>query len=324
MGCALLGAGDGAEGIEVLGREPVDVVVLDIMMPRVDGWMTLMEIRSSAVTANLPVIMLTAKTQDLAKIYAFKQGVQQYVTKPFNVMELSARVESLAKSRRKDAADGGASSESEFRKLAVRKGGRTVLLSIDDIVFVSARNKSTYAHTYENQYSSTPRWATCSTASRANRSSGPPQLPGEPQPGEGDPPGRGLLRGRGRRSRRNAHPGGPPSGPDLPGVRRHLMTRRWEAMWLLVPAVLFLLVAAGVPRRPAPPRDRSSEREAQKRPCRAPRSATASTGAHARSRQGTDAAAVRRRPPVSPHRSRTNASTGARSWTTGCGDEDDR
>ncbi len=151
-GMRVLGASDGAEGIEVLGREPVDVVVLDIMMPRVDGWMTLMEIRNGAATGNLPVIMLTAKTQDLAKIYAFKQGVQQYVTKPFNVMELSARVESLAKSHRKDSGDGGVASESEFRKLAVRKGGRTVLLSVDDIVFVSARNKSTYAHTYENQY----------------------------------------------------------------------------------------------------------------------------------------------------------------------------
>ncbi len=42
--------------------------------------------------------------------------------------------------------------ESEFRKLAVRKGGRTVLLTIDDIIYLSARNKSTYAHTYENQY----------------------------------------------------------------------------------------------------------------------------------------------------------------------------
>jgi len=42
--------------------------------------------------------------------------------------------------------------EAEFRKLAVRKGGRTVLLNIDDIVYLSARNKSTYAHTFENQY----------------------------------------------------------------------------------------------------------------------------------------------------------------------------
>ena len=145
------GAQDGGEGIEVLGREHVDVVVLDVMMPRVDGWMALMEIRNDPATADLPVIMLTAKTQDLAKILAFKQGVQQYVTKPFNMQELSARVESLAR-RNKRATTLSVASETEFRKLAVRKGGRTVLLSIDDIVFLSARNKSTYAHTSENQY----------------------------------------------------------------------------------------------------------------------------------------------------------------------------
>jgi DNA-binding LytR/AlgR family response regulator len=151
-GMRVLGAGDGSEGLELVRQEDIDVVVLDIMLPKVDGWMTLMEIRSSPATIDLPVIMLSAKTQDLAKIYAFKQGVQQYVTKPFNVAELSARVESLAKSRRRAEAGPAAAIDSEFHKLAVRKGGRTVLLSIDDIVFVSARNKSTYAHTYENQY----------------------------------------------------------------------------------------------------------------------------------------------------------------------------
>lgn len=152
-GMRVLSAGDGAEGIDVLGREHVDVIVLDIMMPRVDGWMALMDIRSHRATADTPVIMLTAKTQDLAKILAFKQGVQQYVTKPFNIMELSARVESLANSRghRQGGTHTGVSGE-EFRKLAVRKGGRTVLLNIDDIIYLSARNKSTYAHTYENQY----------------------------------------------------------------------------------------------------------------------------------------------------------------------------
>ena len=143
-------AGDGAEALEVLSREPIDVIVLDIMMPRVDGWMTLMEIRNDPLTADIPVIMLTAKTQDLAKILAFKQGVQQYVTKPFSILELSARVQSLAKHGRRALQRAGG--DGEFRKLAVRKGGRTVLLNIDDIVFVSARNKSTYVHTFENQY----------------------------------------------------------------------------------------------------------------------------------------------------------------------------
>ena len=121
------------------------------MMPRVDGWMALMEIRNDPATADMPVIMLTAKTQDLAKILAFKQGVQQYVTKPFNILELAARVESLVKGASRWQG-GAAAGDADFRKLAVRKGGRTVLLNIEDIVFVSARNKSTYVHTFENQY----------------------------------------------------------------------------------------------------------------------------------------------------------------------------
>jgi DNA-binding response OmpR family regulator len=151
-GMKVSGARDGSEGIDALAREHFDVVILDIMMPKVDGWMALMEMRNNPATADTPVIMLTAKTQDLAKILAFKQGVQQYVTKPFNILELAARVESLARGRRKRAAEGLGGGEADFRKIAVRKGGRTVLLSIDDIVFFSARNKSTYAHTFENQY----------------------------------------------------------------------------------------------------------------------------------------------------------------------------
>jgi DNA-binding LytR/AlgR family response regulator len=151
-GMRVFGASDGGEGIEVLSREEIDVVVLDIVMPRVDGWMALMDIRNNPATSEVPVIMLTAKTQDLAKILAFKQGVQQYVTKPFNIMELAARIESVARGRRRSSMEHISNGESEFRKLAVRKGGRTVLLNIDDIVYLSARNKSTYAHTFENQY----------------------------------------------------------------------------------------------------------------------------------------------------------------------------
>ncbi len=143
-------AGDGAEALEVLHATAIDLVVLDIMMPRVDGWMALMEIRNDPATADIPVIMLTAKTQDLARILAFKQGVQQYVTKPFNLMELVARIQSLMRGRTRAGASVGA--EGDFRKLAVRKGGRTVLLDLDDVIYVSAKNKSTYVHTYENQY----------------------------------------------------------------------------------------------------------------------------------------------------------------------------
>jgi DNA-binding LytR/AlgR family response regulator len=150
-GMRVFTAGDGAEALEVLHSTAIDLVLLDIMMPRVDGWMALMEIRNDPATADIPVIMLTAKTQDLARILAFKQGVQQYVTKPFNLMELVARIQSLMRGRTRAAAS-TMSPEGDFRKLAVRKGGRTVLLDLDDVIYVSAKNKSTYVHTYENQY----------------------------------------------------------------------------------------------------------------------------------------------------------------------------
>lgn len=151
-GMRVRSATDGAQAIEVLDDEDVDVVVLDIMMPSTDGWMTLMEIRNNPVTTDVPVIVLSAKTEDMAKILAFRQGAQQYVTKPFNIVELAARVESLAQGRRRHEREIASGAEGDFRKIAVRKGGRTVLLSIDDIVYLSARNKSTYVHTYENQY----------------------------------------------------------------------------------------------------------------------------------------------------------------------------
>ncbi len=150
-GMQVVGAEDGGECVSMLGRQRFDVVVLDVMMPSVDGWMALAEIRSNPQTAHIPVIILSAKTEELAKIHAFRQGVQQYVTKPFSVAELSARVESLVSSPIR-LAGASAAGDTEFHKVAVRKGGRTVLLSIDDIVFVSARHKSTYAHTFEQRF----------------------------------------------------------------------------------------------------------------------------------------------------------------------------
>jgi len=148
-GMSVLTASDGAEGLDLLRRHPIDVILLDIMMPGVDGWMTLMEIRSDPLLADIPVVMLTAKIQDLARILAFKQGVQQYVTKPFSLPELVVRIEGLMRGRgRRETMP----NEKEFHKMAVRKGGRTVLLDVADIIYVSAKNKSTYVHTYENQY----------------------------------------------------------------------------------------------------------------------------------------------------------------------------
>ena len=85
-------AGDGVEAIDQIRRQPPDLVILDVMMPRADGLETLKRIREHAPTAQLPVIMLTAKAQLADKIQGFDRGADDYVAKPFEPSEMLARV----------------------------------------------------------------------------------------------------------------------------------------------------------------------------------------------------------------------------------------
>lgn len=91
QGYNVLKAYNGEKCIEVLEKEEVHLVLLDIMMPVQDGTTTLKQIREKWV---MPVIMLTAKSEDMDKIEGLNLGADDYVTKPFNHMELLARVNS--------------------------------------------------------------------------------------------------------------------------------------------------------------------------------------------------------------------------------------
>jgi len=153
QGMQVLTALGGAECLQLLETMRPDVIILDIMMPHIDGWMVLMNIRDNPNTAHIPVVVLTAKTQDLAKVLAFRQGAQQYVTKPFNPVELAARIRSLAGTRVAIGEAAAAKAKaSALKKIAVGKGGKTMLVPLDDIVYISARNKSTYVHTSSDQF----------------------------------------------------------------------------------------------------------------------------------------------------------------------------
>lgn len=90
-GYEVLQAGDGAEGLEILQKQQVHLVVLDIMMPKLDGIHMCMKVRE---IAEMPIIMLSAKTQDMDKILGLTTGADDYVTKPFNPLELIARIKS--------------------------------------------------------------------------------------------------------------------------------------------------------------------------------------------------------------------------------------
>ena len=78
----------GGQALEELANEPLDLVVLDIMMPGVDGWEVLKRIRSDQKTEELPVILVTAKTQDSDVIRGWELGADEYVIKPFNPLLL--------------------------------------------------------------------------------------------------------------------------------------------------------------------------------------------------------------------------------------------
>lgn len=86
-----LKAYDGMEALDILSESQVHLMILDIMMPRLDGIRTLMKLRESR---NIPVILLSAKSEDADKILGLTAGADDYVTKPFNPSELMARVKS--------------------------------------------------------------------------------------------------------------------------------------------------------------------------------------------------------------------------------------
>lgn len=87
----VLKAYDGIEALDILHENEVHLMVLDIMMPKLDGIKTLMKLRE---TRNIPVILLSAKSEDADKILGLTAGADDYVTKPFNPSELVARVKS--------------------------------------------------------------------------------------------------------------------------------------------------------------------------------------------------------------------------------------
>jgi two-component system, OmpR family, KDP operon response regulator KdpE len=90
----VLHAYDGRAGLKLLFDERPDVMVLDIMMPKLDGWDTLKRIREMS---NLPVILLTAHDTEQDKLRGFGLGSDDYITKPFSFAELAARIEAILK-----------------------------------------------------------------------------------------------------------------------------------------------------------------------------------------------------------------------------------
>jgi two-component system alkaline phosphatase synthesis response regulator PhoP/two-component system response regulator VicR len=97
-GYEILTAYDGVEALEKVKSESPDMVVLDVMMPRMDGFEVLKNLQADPSYQNIPVIMLTAKAQDADIFKGWASGVSSYLTKPFNPRELLVFVERIFQS----------------------------------------------------------------------------------------------------------------------------------------------------------------------------------------------------------------------------------
>jgi DNA-binding response OmpR family regulator len=94
-------AGDGAQALDMIGRQPPALLVLDLMLPQVDGWEVCRRVRAGKAAPDLPIIMLTARDDDVDKIVGLELGADDYLTKPFNPRELVARVKAILRRTRR-------------------------------------------------------------------------------------------------------------------------------------------------------------------------------------------------------------------------------
>ena len=111
-GYEVLKAYDGDEAIKVLKRNEVDLLIMDVMMPRLDGIRATLKIRENM---SLPIIILSAKSEDADKILGLNIGADDYMTKPFNPLELVARVNSQLRRYTQLGSTARSDNQSEFR-----------------------------------------------------------------------------------------------------------------------------------------------------------------------------------------------------------------
>jgi two-component system phosphate regulon response regulator PhoB len=141
-GYLALSARDGESGLAAVRKHAPDLVVLDVMMPGVDGWEVLKRLRSDPATARLPVLMLTAKAEEADRVLGLELGADDYLSKPFGVREVLARVKALLR-RAEAPADSGEVLRAgplvvDSGRRAVTAGGKAVALTATEFNLLRA------------------------------------------------------------------------------------------------------------------------------------------------------------------------------------------
>lgn len=139
-------AADGMSAIEYIKEQDFDIVILDIMMPRLDGFSTCKEMRK---IKDIPVIMLSARGEEYDKLFGFELGIDDYIVKPFSPKELMARVNVVLSRNR--TSNGASQDRLSYEGLEIDFAGRSVTVDGEhakltpkeyDLLFFLARNKN--------------------------------------------------------------------------------------------------------------------------------------------------------------------------------------
>jgi two-component system alkaline phosphatase synthesis response regulator PhoP len=130
-GYAVKVARDGAAGLDMAAEKDIDLIILDVMLPRVSGLDVCKQLRAEG--NDIPVILLTARGQEIDKVLGLKLGADDYVTKPFSFMELAARVEAVMRRATRRVAKVEVYEVGDltldFRKCEATKSGKAVEMS---------------------------------------------------------------------------------------------------------------------------------------------------------------------------------------------------
>ena len=114
---------DGMDAVRLCRENDYDLLLMDIMMPRLDGFSAVKEIKK---TKDIPVIMLSARSEEYDKLFAFELGVDDYVTKPFSPKEVMARINAVTKRRSVNNASNSGNEILKFEGLEIDMAGRNV------------------------------------------------------------------------------------------------------------------------------------------------------------------------------------------------------
>lgn len=120
-------AGDGSEAVRMCEQEAFDLIIMDIMMPKIDGFTAYKEIKKKR---DIPVLMLSARGEEYDKLYGFELGIEDYVVKPFSLKELMARVKVIIRRRKSAEEEKGKKDRNilEFEGLSMNISGRKVCI----------------------------------------------------------------------------------------------------------------------------------------------------------------------------------------------------